>query len=77
MSGILGANLGESPAEAQARIEEAKKGATDLTGLVRRKRAPKTEAAEAASNGKRKAEDDTDGAETKKAKVEDVPDAAA
>jgi HAT1-interacting factor 1 len=72
MGGILGAALGESPAEAQARIEEAKKTATDLTGLVRRKKA-KTEAgtdtngtnangadtngAATATNGKRKAEE--------------------
>ncbi|KAI9736486.1 MAG: hypothetical protein M1818_005996 [Claussenomyces sp. TS43310] len=42
MGGILGATLGESPAEAQARIDEAKRTATDLTGLVRRKKAPKT-----------------------------------
>lgn len=75
MGGILGATLGESPAEAQARIEEAKKGATDLTGLVRRK-AKAPEAANGSSgvtNGKRKAED-AEEPETKKAKVEDDPE---
>jgi len=84
MGGILGATLGESPAEAQARIEEAKKTATDLTGLVRRKKETKAEPAqpslngtsEAATNGKRKAEDgveeETDS--SKKAKVEETAD---
>lgn len=37
LGGILGAALGESAAETQARVEEAKKTATDLTGLVRKK----------------------------------------
>lgn len=81
MGGILGATLGESPAEAQARIEEAKKTAKDLTGLVRRK-AKAPEAAEGSANGangtstngKRKAEDleEEDGEGSKKAKVEDA-----
>jgi HAT1-interacting factor 1 len=84
VGGILGASLGESPAEAQARIEEAKKGAKDLTGLVRRK-AKAAETAEgstngtdsAATNGKRKAEDleEDDGESSKKAKVEDAVEA--
>jgi HAT1-interacting factor 1 len=84
MGGILGATLGESPAEAQARIEEAKKTAKDLTGLVRRKtKAP--EAAEGsangtsgtAANGKRKAEDleEDDVESSKKARVEDAVEA--
>ncbi|KAH8685865.1 hypothetical protein BGZ60DRAFT_396283 [Tricladium varicosporioides] len=38
MGGILAETLGETPAEAAARIEEAKKTATDLTGLVRHKK---------------------------------------
>lgn len=70
MGGILGAALGESAAETEARIEEAKKTATDLTGLVRKKgkasaSASTSTAAAAASEtansggggGKRKAEE--------------------
>ncbi|KAI9836825.1 MAG: hypothetical protein M1819_000990 [Sarea resinae] len=38
LSGILGSLLGESPAQQQARLDEASKSANDLTGLVRRKR---------------------------------------
>lgn len=81
LGGIFGAALGESTAETQARVEEAKKTATDLTGLVRKKKAPsedaenKPELAPApATNGKRKAEDDApEAAESpKKAKVEDA-----
>ena len=37
VSGLLGAALGEASAEAMARVEEAKKNAKDLTGLVRKK----------------------------------------
>lgn len=43
MGGILGAALGESSTETEARIEEAKKTATDLTGLVRKKDKRKAE----------------------------------
>lgn len=84
MGGILGATLGESPAEAQARIEEAKKTAKDLTGLVRRKvKAPEapeestTGTNGTAANGKRKAEGlgGGDGEGSKKAKVEDAVEA--
>jgi HAT1-interacting factor 1 len=79
MGGILGATLGESPAEAQARIEEAKKTAKDLTGLVRRKaKGPETaEGSANGTNGKRKAEDleeeEVEG--SKKARVEDAAEA--
>lgn len=78
--GILGATLGESPAEAAARIEEAKKTATDLSGLVRKKNKPaETEAPSTSTtngtNGKRKAEDDGVESDSKKAKVEEVVDA--
>jgi HAT1-interacting factor 1 len=84
MGSLLGATLGESPAEAQARIEEVKKTANDLTGLVRRKKTAKTTdaatpeanaAGGSDTNGKRKAEDgaeESDGA--KKAKVKDAPE---
>lgn len=63
MGGILGAALGESSTETEARIEEAKKTATDLTGLVRKK-------------DKRKAEDGAEGQEgeeepIKKARTEE------
>lgn len=61
LGGILGGLMGEAPAQTEARIEEAKKTATDLTGLVRKKGKSTPAAAPAsaeASNGKRKAEDD-------------------
>jgi HAT1-interacting factor 1 len=76
IGGILGATLGESPADAAARIEEAKKTATDLTGLVRRKAKPDASTPEPSAstngtNGKRKAEDNAEEGDVKKAKVED------
>jgi HAT1-interacting factor 1 len=79
MGGILGATLGESPADAASRIEEAKKTATDLTGLVRRKAKPEASTPESTAsingvNGKRKAEDDVEDSDAKKAKVEDAAD---
>ncbi|WKT44637.1 hypothetical protein QSH57_009490 [Fusarium oxysporum f. sp. vasinfectum] len=77
IGGILGAALGESAAETKARVDEAKKTATDLSGLVRKKNkdesAEEPEAArvpEAETNGKRKAEDPVEDTETKKTKVE-------
>lgn len=81
LGGILGTTIGESPADAAARIEEATKNATDLSSLVRHKKKPKlTEVAAAqpsdntnGANGKRKADDlaeDSDNA--KKAKVESI-----
>ncbi|KAI1764178.1 hypothetical protein GGR53DRAFT_494685 [Hypoxylon sp. FL1150] len=69
--GVLGAALGESAPEKQARLEEAKKGAKDVSGLVRKKakEEPKPEAEQ--TNGKRKAEDAAPGEDNaKKAKVE-------
>ena len=59
LSGILGSILGESPAAQKARLEEASKGATDLTNLVKRKKPAETEASRTAetevhTNGKRK-----------------------
>ncbi|RYP30440.1 hypothetical protein DL767_006251 [Monosporascus sp. MG133] len=87
VSGILGAALGDSSEEAKARVEEAKKNATDLTGLVRKKTKqeqqeqeskPETEVAPASTettNGasKRKAEESAEGAddEPKKPKVQE------
>lgn len=78
LSGILGASFGESAAEAQARVEEAKKGAKDLSGLVRKKeKKPEATEAVAETNGKRKANDPADGSEdAKKAKVEEAAPAA-
>lgn len=63
--------MGESKAETSARIEEAKKGATDLTSLVRKK---KTDEGATNGNGKRRADDDEadENVDSKKAKVEDV-----
>jgi hypothetical protein len=74
MGGLFGATAGQSTAEAEARIEEAKKTATDLTGLVRKKKA-KEESGNGETNGhgKRKAEELADSApesDSKKAKVE-------
>ncbi|KID83432.1 histone H1-binding protein [Metarhizium guizhouense ARSEF 977] len=79
LGGLFGAALGESAAETQARVEEAKKTATDLTGLVRKKKAKeeeKPEPAAPATNGKRKAGDEVpEAAESpKRAKVEDEPE---
>ncbi|KAI9167284.1 NASP-related protein sim3 [Paramyrothecium foliicola] len=73
IGGILGAALGESAAETQARVDEAKKNATDLTGLVRKKKPSGEGAAEvpALDSGKRKAGDEAGGESPKKAKVED------
>ncbi|KAM5352183.1 hypothetical protein ACJ41O_004906 [Fusarium nematophilum] len=75
LGGILGAASGESASETKARVEEAKKTATDLSGLVRKKNkgvpAPAGAAPEAEANGKRKAEEPAEeDSEAKKAKVE-------
>ncbi|KAK1980749.1 hypothetical protein LZ30DRAFT_722318 [Colletotrichum cereale] len=82
VGGILGAALGESAAQTQARVEEAKKTATDLTGLVRKKNkdepksadkpAEEAKATEVPANGeesngtKRKAEDSAEADESAK-----------
>lgn len=76
MGGILGAALGESAVQTEARIEEAKKTATDLTGLVRKKGKPAAAPAEepdASNGGKRKAEEDVimQDEPSKKARTED------
>lgn len=71
--------MGEPAEKAEARIEEAKKTATDLTGLVRKKTKPApTAAPEAAepSNGKRKAEDDVEEDATKKLRTEETEKSA-
>ncbi|KAM0265012.1 hypothetical protein ACHAPA_008001 [Fusarium lateritium] len=69
--GILGAALGESAAETKARVDEAKKTATDLSGLVRKKNKDESTAgSDTESNGKRKAEESVEETEAKKAKVD-------
>ncbi|OHE99126.1 histone H1-binding protein [Colletotrichum orchidophilum] len=82
LGGILGAALGESAAQTQARVEEAKKTATDLTGLVRKKakeepKPDETQVNSAESNGtKRKAEEPAEADDpSKKTKVEEVTQA--
>jgi len=74
LSGVLGATIGESPEQAAARVEEATKHATDLTGMVRKKAKQEGDAKEMNGAGaKRKAEDDVvDQESLKKAKVDDA-----
>jgi HAT1-interacting factor 1 len=74
--------LGESRAAQKARVEEAAKGANDLTGLVRRRKGETVPTGavnenSAGSNGKRKAdsmEKEVEDSAEKKARVEDVLD---
>lgn len=82
MSGILGNFLGESASDTAARVEEAKKTATDLTGLVRHKK-KETKDLPIQSGSKRKAEEEpevegenSDGGKEKKAKVASVEETA-
>ncbi|KAI5860046.1 hypothetical protein GGS23DRAFT_246450 [Durotheca rogersii] len=80
--GVLGAALGESAAEKEARLEDAKKSAKDLSGLVRKKaKEPESKPEQGLDaqqpkqtngNGKRKAEEAAPGEdETKKTKLEE------
>lgn len=85
MTGILGAVIGETPAQTKARVEEASKKANDLSGLVRKKakdapapapapEAAPAEATETNGSAKRKAEEDAPAEEestAKKAKVDE------
>lgn len=81
LSGILGSLLGESPSEQKTRLEEATRGARDLTGLVRRRK-EETKAPDGpeTGNGKGKRKvgfvDDVpvedERVESKKARVEDA-----
>lgn len=66
LGGVFGAVLGESAAQTEKRVEEAKKTAVDLTSMVRKKTKPE-------ESGKRKAEEpaETGGESPKKAKVDD------
>ncbi|KAF2962735.1 hypothetical protein GQX73_g10843 [Xylaria multiplex] len=71
LTGLLGQALGGSSEQA-ARVEEAKKNAKDLSGLVRKKTKEEPKAEPEEKNGKRKAEEPADGQEDpKKAKVEE------
>lgn len=76
MGGVLGSAIGETATEATARIEEAKKGATDLTSLIKRKK-PEVAAFSSTNgtNGKRKAEDDdsAESGDAKKVKFAEEP----
>ena len=83
LAGILGSMLGESPAAQKARIEEASKGANDLTGLVKKKRFAaesshtSSQAKSVHTNGKRKASSDMleeDATTEKKVRMESVED---
>lgn len=83
LSGILGSILGESPAAQKARIEEATKGAHDLTNLVKRKRPASDDRQDgvpsAAVNGGGKrtlefADEVQEAGSMKKAKVEEATD---
>ncbi|KAL2357774.1 tetratricopeptide repeat protein [Cryomyces antarcticus] len=51
LAGLLGSMLGASPAHQKARIEEATKGANDLTGLVKHKKKPAVEKDTSAVSG--------------------------
>ncbi|KAL9616436.1 MAG: hypothetical protein Q9160_008688 [Pyrenula sp. 1 TL-2023] len=75
LSGILGQILGESQEEQKKRLAEASAGATDISGLVKKKAAKRTSDVEATTvngHGKRKADEIEDATSAKKAKVDDV-----
>ena len=80
LSGILGSLLGESPAAQKARLDEASKGAKDLTNLIKRRKPAEGEASKASEShriqgdGKRKVDfiDEVEEVGTgKKAKIPD------
>lgn len=80
LSGILGSLLGESPAAQKSRLDEASKGAKDLTNLIKRRKPAEGEASKASEshriqgNGKRKVDiiDEVEEVGTgKKAKIPD------
>jgi HAT1-interacting factor 1 len=84
LKGLLGEILGggADPKKAKELLEQAAKGANDLSGSVRRKEKPAESSgtAKGASNGKRKLEDEEtveEVAKDKKARVEDVKDSGA
>ncbi len=80
LSGILGSILGESPAAQKARLDDASKGAKDLTSLIKRRKPAEGEASQVSEphriqgNGKRKVDsrDEVEEVDTgKKAKISD------
>lgn len=71
LGGLLGAALGGSAAEVQARVEEATKNAVDLTSLVRKKKAKDDDADAVNGHGKRKADEESTELETKRTKVQE------
>ena len=83
ITGLLSSMLGESPAAQKARVEEASRGANDLTGLIKKKKpavadtpnSAESETAQSSSNGKRKVDFDEEVEEVgsgKKAKTSDT-----
>ena len=84
LAGLLGQILGEGgdKDEQRRRLEQASVGARDLSGLVKRKEKEKEKVPTANGSGKRKVESLLDGdgdrnvrsEDSKKARVEDVPD---
>jgi len=80
LGGLLGSILGESAAQQKKRIEDATKGANDLTGMVRKKKIEPASSSAAApvaasvegGQGKRKLDETTEAATNgKRAKIED------
>lgn len=82
MSGIIAQVLGETPEQSRKRIEEATKNANDLSGLIKKKKpkaaaAPAADGGASATNGKRKADElEVNGGDGKRAKTEELGDAA-
>jgi HAT1-interacting factor 1 len=75
LNSLLGQILNQSPADQKSRLEEAAKGANDLSGLVRKKKPAVKEPAEQAETQvtkKRAASDDSGSG--KRVKMEDVPE---
>jgi len=72
LTGLLGKAIGETPFDQTARVEEAKRNARDLSGLVRKKAKEQPTQEPEETNGKRKAEEPVEGEEeAKKTKVEE------
>lgn len=77
VQGILGTMLGSEPETQKTRLEEASKGANDLTGLVKRKKVETSVPAallpaDAPSTLKRKSEPSEKPSPDKKARVADT-----
>lgn len=79
LSGILGTMLGQSSEAQQTRLEEAAKGAKDVTSLIKKRKKPVGPPAgeDLPANGmgeKRKLEEDQQLIDAKKTRVEDASD---